>query len=99
MPCTTDAQKQFFDAKITYVPGKASNAGGVALSGLEMGQNAMFNQRDASALDEQLCSIMNSIHERCVIEGKREDGYVDYMKGANIAAFRRLADAMLAQGV
>ena len=64
-----------------------------------MGQNAMFNQRDASALDEQLCSIMNSIHERCVIEGKREDGYVDYMKGANIAAFRRLADAMLAQGV
>ncbi|AGP85544.1 NADP-specific glutamate dehydrogenase [Alteromonas mediterranea] len=99
MPCTTDAQKQFFDAKITYVPGKASNAGGVALSGLEMGQNAMFNQRDASALDEQLCSIMNSIHERCVIEGKREDGHVDYMKGANIAAFRRLADAMLAQGV
>ena len=91
--------KQFFDAKITYVPVKASNAGGVALSGLEMGQNAMFNQRDASALDEQLCSIMNSIHERCVIEGKREDGYVDYMKGANIAAFRRLADAMLAQGV
>ena len=55
--------------------------------------------KDASALDEQLCSIMNSIHERCVIEGKREDGYVDYMKGANIAAFRRLADAMLAQGV
>ncbi len=102
MPCTKDAQAHFSDAKIAYVPGKASNAGGVALSGLEMGQNAMFNQRNASALDEQLYSIMESIHQRCVNEGKSESGAsdcVDYMKGANIAAFRRLADAVVAQGV
>lgn len=99
MPCTNKAQSQFLDAQIAYVPGKASNAGGVALSGLEMGQNAMFNQRDASVLDEQLYTIMESIHQRCVNEGKEDSGYVDYMRGANIAAFRRLADAMVAQGV
>lgn len=99
MPCTNKAQSHFLQARITYVPGKASNAGGVALSGLEMSQNAMFNQRDASALDEQLYSIMDSIHQRCVIEGKTEGGYINYMKGANIAGFRRLADAMVAQGV
>lgn len=103
MPCTNEAQALFLDAQIAYVPGKASNAGGVALSGLEMSQNAMFNQRNASALDEQLYSIMESIHQRCVDEGKSEgdagSSYVDYMKGANVAAFRRLADAMVAQGV
>ncbi|WP_394220432.1 NADP-specific glutamate dehydrogenase [Alteromonas gracilis] len=99
MPCTNKAQSRFLGAKIAYVPGKASNAGGVALSGLEMGQNAMFNQREASLLDEQLYTIMESIHQRCVNEGKEESGYVDYMRGANIAAFRRLADAMVAQGV
>ena len=68
-----------------------------------MSQNAMFNQRNASTLDEQLYSIMESIHQRCVDEGKSEgdagSSYVDYMKGANVAAFRRLADAMVAQGV
>ncbi|GFD68519.1 NADP-specific glutamate dehydrogenase [Alteromonas sp. KUL106] len=99
MPCTNKAQAMFIDEKITYVPGKASNAGGVALSGLEMGQNAMFNQREASVLDEQLYTIMANIHERCVSEGKIESGFVNYMKGANIASFRRLADAMVAQGV
>ncbi|MFD3321957.1 NADP-specific glutamate dehydrogenase [Alteromonas macleodii] len=103
MPCTNEAQALFLDAQIAYVPGKASNAGGVALSGLEMSQNAMFNQRNASALDEQLYSIMESIHQRCVDEGKSEgdagSSYVAYMKGANVAAFRRLADAMVAQGV
>jgi len=103
MPCTNEAQALFLDAQIAYVPGKASNAGGVALSGLEMSQNAMFNQRNASALDEQLYSIMESIHQRCVDEGKSEgdagSSYVDYMKGANVAAFRRLADAIVAQGV
>ena len=99
MPCTNKAQALFIKEKITYVPGKASNAGGVALSGLEMGQNAMFNQREAEILDEQLYSIMTSIHERCVSEGKTEGDFINYMKGANIAAFRRLADAMVAQGV
>lgn len=99
MPCTNKAQALFIEEKITYVPGKASNAGGVALSGLEMGQNAMFNQREADVLDEQLYSIMTSIHERCVSEGKAEGDFINYMKGANIAAFRRLADAMVAQGV
>lgn len=99
MPCTSKAQSRFIEAGITYVPGKASNAGGVALSGLEMSQNAMFNQRDASALDDQLFSIMGSIHQRCVDEGKTDSGYTNYLKGANIAGFRRLADAMVAQGV
>jgi glutamate dehydrogenase (NADP+) len=103
MPCTNEAQALFLDAKIVYVPGKASNAGGVALSGLEMSQNAMFNQRNAKILDDQLYAIMESIHQRCVDEGKSEgdagSSYVDYMKGANVAAFRRLADAMVAQGV
>ena len=102
MPCANKAQALFLDAKIVYVPGKASNAGGVALSGLEMSQNAMFNQRNANILDDQLYAIMENIHQRCVTEGQGvgdENDYIDYMKGANIAAFRRLADAMVAQGV
>ena len=100
MPCTDEAQDVFKDKALVYVPGKASNAGGVALSGLEMSQNAMFSQRNADTLDEQLQSIMLSIHERCVEEGKdTANNYIDYMKGANIAAFRRLADAIVAQGV
>lgn len=100
MPCTDEAQEVFKDKELVYVPGKASNAGGVALSGLEMSQNAMFSQRNADTLDEQLQNIMLSIHERCVEEGKdTANNYIDYMKGANIAAFRRLADAIVAQGV
>ena len=102
MPCANEAQAHFLEAKIVYVPGKASNAGGVALSGLEMSQNAMFNQRNANILDDQLYAIMENIHQRCVTEGQGvgdENDYIDYMKGANIAAFRRLADAMVAQGV
>ena len=102
MPCANKAQALFLDAKIVYVPGKASNAGGVALSGLEMSQNAMFKQRNANILDDQLYAIMENIHQRCVTEGQGvgdENDYIDYMKGANIAAFRRLADAMVAQGV
>lgn len=102
MPCANEAQALFLEAKIVYVPGKASNAGGVALSGLEMSQNAMFNQRNANLLDDQLYTIMESIHQRCVTEGQvvgDENDYINYMKGANIAAFRRLADAMVAQGV
>jgi glutamate dehydrogenase (NADP+) len=100
MPCTDKAQKVFFDAKVTYVPGKASNAGGVALSGLEMSQNAMFSQRNADTLDEQLQTIMNHIHDLCVTEGMNDgETYINYMKGANVAAFRKLADAIVAQGV
>jgi glutamate dehydrogenase (NADP+) len=102
MPCSIEAQEAFIGKNIAYVPGKASNAGGVALSGLEMSQNAMFSQRSAHVLDEELQSIMQSIHERCLEEAKllaNRDGYINYMKGANIAAFRRLADAIVAQGV
>ncbi|WP_421131563.1 NADP-specific glutamate dehydrogenase [Alteromonas sp. A079] len=98
MPCTDKAQAIFQKTRTTYVPGKASNAGGVALSGLEMSQNAVFKPRSASTLDDELNNIMNDIHARCVEEGE-EDGHVNYMKGANIAAFRRLAEAMLAQGI
>jgi glutamate dehydrogenase (NADP+) len=98
MPCTDKAQAIFHKTQTTYVPGKASNAGGVALSGLEMSQNAVFKPRSASTLDEELNDIMKDIHARCVEEGN-EDGHINYMKGANIAAFRRLADAMLAQGI
>ena len=102
MPCSIEAQEAFISKNIAYVPGKASNAGGVALSGLEMSQNAMFSQRSAHILDEELHSIMQSIHERCLEEAKllaNRNGYINYMKGANIAAFRRLADAIVAQGV
>ena len=102
MPCSIEAQEAFISKNIAYVPGKASNAGGVALSGLEMSQNAMFSQRSAHILDEELQSIMQSIHERCLEEAKllaNRNGYINYMKGANIAAFRRLADAIVAQGV
>lgn len=100
MPCTDNAQKSLMANKVIYVPGKASNAGGVALSGLEMSQNAMFSQRNADTLDNQLKSIMESIHERCVEEGvSATEDYIDYMRGANVAAFRRLADAIVAQGV
>ena len=100
MPCTNEAQQVFSDAGVIYVPGKASNAGGVALSGLEMSQNAMFSQRTPKTLDRQLQEIMQHIHSLCLQEGKTSnDSNIDYMRGANVAAFRRLADAMVAQGV
>lgn len=98
MPCTERAQQAFKKAKVVFVPGKASNAGGVALSGLEMAQNAVFSQDDANTLDAQLKTIMQDIHYRCEQEGTSDTG-IDYAKGANVAAFRRVADAMVAQGV
>ena len=98
MPCTERAQQAFKKAKVVFVPGKASNAGGVALSGLEMAQNAVFSQDDANTLDAQLKTIMQDIHYRCEQEGTSDSG-IDYAKGANVAAFRRVADAMVAQGV
>jgi len=99
MPTTADAIEVFQNAKVLFAPGKASNAGGVATSGLEMTQNSLRLSWTAKQVDEKLREIMNDIHEACVAYGKDEDGYVDYVKGANIAGFVKIADAMLAQGV
>ncbi|HET8808872.1 MAG TPA: NADP-specific glutamate dehydrogenase [Flavobacteriaceae bacterium] len=98
MPCTPEAIAVFQDAKILFSPGKASNAGGVATSGLEMSQNSMRFNWTAEEVDSKLHQIMNEIHDACVQFGAQEDGYVDYVKGANIAGFVKVADAMLAQG-
>ncbi len=99
MPCTPEAIEAFQKAKILFSPGKASNAGGVATSGLEMSQNSLRLSWTAEEVDEKLHGIMNDIHAACVQYGKDGDGYVDYVKGANIAGFVKVADAMLAQGV
>ncbi len=86
-------------AKILFAPGKASNAGGVATSGLEMSQNSLRLSWSTEEVDQKLFKIMSDIHESCVKYGTNEDGYIDYVKGANIAGFVKVADAMLAQGV
>lgn len=99
MPCTPEAIEAFQKAKILFSPGKASNAGGVATSGLEMSQNSLRFSWTAAEVDEKLHGIMNDIHAACVEYGKDGDGYVDYVKGANVAGFVKVADAMLAQGV
>jgi glutamate dehydrogenase (NADP+) len=99
MPCTPEAVMVFQEAKILFSPGKASNAGGVATSGLEMSQNSLRLSWTAKEVDEKLHTIMNDIHAACVKYGKDGDGYVDYVKGANIAGFVKVAEAMLAQGV
>ena len=82
-----------------FAPGKASNAGGVATSGLEMSQNSMRYNWSAEEVDKKLHEIMYDIHKACVQYGAQEDGFVDYVKGANIAGFVKVADAMLAQGI
>ena len=99
MPCTPDAVSVFLENKILFSPGKASNAGGVATSGLEMSQNSMRYNWSAEQVDKKLHEIMYDIHNACVEYGKQEDGFVDYVKGANIAGFVKVADAMLAQGI
>jgi glutamate dehydrogenase (NADP+) len=99
MPSTPGAIKLYKEAKILYSPGKASNAGGVAVSGLEMSQNSLRMNWTREEVDEKLKRIMNDIHEACVKYGKTADGWVDYEKGANIAGFVKVADAMLAQGI
>lgn len=99
MPSTPEAIEVFHNAKILFSPGKASNAGGVATSGLEMSQNSLRLSWSAKEVDEKLHGIMNDIHAACVKYGKDGDGYVDYVRGANIAGFVKIADAMLAQGV
>ncbi len=99
MPSTPEAIHEFQKAKILFAPGKASNAGGVATSGLEMSQNSLRLNWTREEVDQRLHKIMNDIHESCVEYGTDEDGYVDYVKGANIAGFVKVADAMLAQGI
>ncbi|RHW19857.1 NADP-specific glutamate dehydrogenase [Pseudomonas jilinensis] len=99
MPSTLEAVDVFIEQRILFAPGKAANAGGVAVSGLEMSQNAMRLHWSAGEVDERLHSIMQSIHAACERYGKEEDGYINYVKGANIAGFVKVADAMLAQGV
>ncbi len=99
MPCTPEAIEIFHKAKILFSPGKASNAGGVAVSGLEMSQNSMRYNWTSEEVDEKLHRIMKDIHDACVKYGTDNDGWVDYVKGANIAGFVKVADAMLAQGL
>jgi glutamate dehydrogenase (NADP+) len=100
MPSTKEAIYKFHKAKILFAPGKASNAGGVATSGLEMTQNSLRYNWTRAEVDEKLKDIMSNIHDACIKYGKDEKtGYIDYVKGANIAGFVKVADAMLAQGV
>ena len=98
MPSTLEAVEAFLKAKILYAPGKASNAGGVATSGLEMSQNHIRLSWTREEVDKRLFDIMSNIHENCVANGT-ENGYTNYVNGANIAGFKKVADAMLAQGI
>ena len=98
MGCTPEAIEAFQAARIPFAPGKAANAGGVAVSGLEMSQNAEHYFWTAEEVDQKLHNIMKDIHENCVKYGKCDDGYIDYVKGANIAGFIKVADAMCQQG-
>ena len=99
MPSTPEAVHRFIDARILYAPGKAANAGGVATSGLEMAQNSQKLSWSAQEVDNRLREIMAGIHDRCVEFGREDDGYVNYVNGANIAGFMKVADAMMAQGI
>ena len=99
MPSTPGAVKVFQDAKILYAPGKASNAGGVSVSGLEMSQNSERLSWTSEQVDEMLHNIMINIHENCVKYGTGADGYINYVKGANVAGFMKVAKAMMAQGL
>ena len=99
MPTTPEAIKVFQDAKILYAPGKAANAGGVAVSGLEMSQNSERLKWSREEVDAKLHDIMNDIHANCVKYGTENDGYVNYVKGANVAGFLKVAKAMMAQGI
>ncbi len=99
MGCTAEAVEKFVNAHQLFAPGKAVNAGGVATSGLEMSQNIMRLHWSDSEVDEKLHFIMKSIHEQCRKYGTQPDGYIDYVKGANIAGFMKVAKAMLAQGI
>ena len=99
MPTTLEGVHVFHDAKVMYAPGKAANAGGVAVSGLEMSQNSERISWNHERLGDMLTDLMQGIHDKCTEYGDQGDGYVDYVKGANIAGFKKVADAMLAFGV
>ena len=99
MGCTPEAIDAFIEHKMLYAPGKAVNAGGVATSGLEMSQNALHLSWSAEEVDTRLHQIMHGIHEQCIRYGKESDGYINYVKGANIAGFMKVARAMMAQGI
>jgi glutamate dehydrogenase (NADP+) len=99
MGCTAEAAEKFIAAHQLFAPGKAVNAGGVATSGLEMTQNSMRLGWSSEEVDQKLHQIMSSIHEQCVKYGRQPDGYIDYVKGANVAGFMKVAKAMLAQGI
>ena len=99
MPSTPEAVDVFQKNKILYAPGKAANAGGVSVSGLEMTQNSERFSWSAEEVDNKLKWIMSNIHENCVKYGTEEDGYVNYVKGANIAGFMKVAKAMMGQGI
>ena len=99
MPSLPEAIKIFQEAKLLYAPGKASNAGGVSVSGLEMSQNSERLSWTAKEVDDYLKRIMNDIHENCVKYGTQPDGYINYVKGANVAGFMKVAKAMMAQGI
>ena len=99
MPSTPDAIKEFIAARILYAPGKAANAGGVSVSGLEMAQNSQKLSWTAEEVDMRLRQIMKGIHHQCELYGKQADGYINYVKGANVAGFMKVARAMMAQGI
>ena len=99
MGCTNEAVDKFAQAKQLFAPGKAVNAGGVATSGLEMTQNSIRLQWTAEEVDKKLHAIMHSIHEQCVKYGKQDGDYINYVKGANVAGFMKVANAMMAQGI
>jgi glutamate dehydrogenase (NADP+) len=99
MGCTPEAVEAFHGSKVPFGPGKAVNADGVAVSGLEMSQNAMKLSWTAEEVDQKLLSIMKSIHGVCIKYGTEADGYINYVKGANIAGFLKVANAMLDEGI
>lgn len=99
MPSTPEAVHEFLKARILYAPGKAANAGGVSVSGLEMAQNSQKLHWSAEEVDQKLKTIMSDIHKQCEIFGKEDEGFINYVKGANVAGFMKVARAMMAQGV
>jgi len=99
MPSTPEAVNEFIKAKILYAPGKAANAGGVSVSGLEMTQNSIRLSWNKEEVDARLKEIMANIHDACVKYGTEDNGFVNYVKGANVAGFMKVAKAMMAQGV
>ena len=99
MGCTAEAVNYFLSHGMPFAPGKAVNSGGVATSGLEMTQNAMHISWAAAEVDERLHHIMSAVHDQCVRYGTMPDGKINFVKGANVAGFMKVAHAMLAQGV